>query len=133
MTDSPGDADPLFLSAREVYPLLPDFCLVSPGQDVQVLCQGARLQHLLVELVLVALPKGDVVSEMDFLLEHYWMDKSSMDIICVQGGAGGLSPAINSSHYTDILVLLGQMRMVLNQPGTWAKGGTSKSKSTQPM
>ena len=79
---SPCDADPLFLPAREVYPLLPDFGLVSPGQDLQVLGQGARLQHLLVEAVLVALPKGDVVSETGFLLlEYFRVEKSLVDII----------------------------------------------------
>ena len=62
---SPRDADPLLLAAREVDSLLPDLRLVSPGQDLQVLGEGARLQRLLVERLLVALPERDVVSGPD--------------------------------------------------------------------
>ena len=72
----PGQAHPLLLAAAQVDPLLADLGLVSPGQDLQVLGEGARPQHLLVEAVLVALPKGYVVSEMGFLEEDFIIDKS---------------------------------------------------------
>ena len=62
---SPCDTNPLLLAAREVDALLADLRLVSPGQDLQVLGEGARLQCLLVERLLVALPKSDVVSGPD--------------------------------------------------------------------
>ena len=63
---SPCDTDPLLLAAREVDALLADLRLVSPGEDLQVLGQGARFQRLLVEPLLAALPEGDVVSVAGF-------------------------------------------------------------------